>query len=311
MAPKTNTTKGGAEPELDMAEIMEKAKKKALRGGVAGMSAMGFQVCSLIWLRTTMNYQYRNGTTFPVALKTIYKQGGGGLGGIRRFYRGVGPALFQGPLSRFGDTAANAGVLAVMDAMPETRDLPVLLKTMCASLGAASWRIFLMPIDACKTSLQVEGKNGLKMLANKMRIGGPKVLWYGAGATVSASWIGHFPWFGTFNYLDANLPKPKDDETLKKLGRRAFMGFTASIVSDTCSNSIRVLKTYKQTYPEPITYAKAYQDVVKRDGRFKSGIPKFFVRGLETRIIANGLQGLMFSVLWKSIEEYLNDNEIM
>ena len=32
-------------------------------------------------------------------------------GGVRRFYRGVGPALLQGPLSRFGDTAANVGLI--------------------------------------------------------------------------------------------------------------------------------------------------------------------------------------------------------
>lgn len=297
--------------EVNWSEILEKSKKRALRGGVAGSAAMGLQVVSLIWMRTTMNYQYRNGTTFPVAIRKIYKDGGKGLPGIRRFYRGIGPALLQGPLSRFGDTAANTGVLTLMDNLPQTRDLPVLVKTMCASAGAASWRILLMPIDACKTTLQVEGKNGLKVLASKVRMGGPQVLWYGGGATVMASWVGHFPWFGTFNYLNAVLPMPADDELLKKLGRRALMGFTASVVSDTISNSIRVLKTYKQTYPEPITYPQAYRAVVERDGRFKFGLPKFFVRGLETRILANGMQGLMFSVLWKTIEDYLNKNDII
>lgn len=65
---------------------------------------MFIQVMSLMWMRTTMNYQYRYGTTTKEALKTLYAQGG-----VRRFYRGVGPALIQGPISRFGDTAANAG----------------------------------------------------------------------------------------------------------------------------------------------------------------------------------------------------------
>ena len=36
-------------------------------------------------------------------------------GGIPRFYQGVSFAIIQNPLSRFGDTAANTGVLAVMD----------------------------------------------------------------------------------------------------------------------------------------------------------------------------------------------------
>jgi hypothetical protein len=40
--------------------------------------------------------------------------------------------------------------------------------------------------------------------------------------------------------LDAYLPKY--DENPQKLLRSAFMGFASSAVSDTCSNSIRVLK---------------------------------------------------------------------
>ena len=31
---------------------------KALKSGVAGSSAMVVQVCTLMWMRTTMNYQY-------------------------------------------------------------------------------------------------------------------------------------------------------------------------------------------------------------------------------------------------------------
>jgi hypothetical protein len=37
-----------------------------------------------------------------------------------RFYAGLPAALFQGPLSRFGDTAANAGIIALL----ETVELP-------------------------------------------------------------------------------------------------------------------------------------------------------------------------------------------
>lgn len=48
--------------------------------------------------------RYRYGTTTTQALRTLYKEGG-----IPRFYRGLLPALLQAPLSRFGDTAANAG----------------------------------------------------------------------------------------------------------------------------------------------------------------------------------------------------------
>lgn len=57
----------------------------------------------------------------------------------------------QGPLSRFGDTAANTAVLTVL----EDVDMPVAAKTVCASLAAGLFRIFLMPVDAAKTIMQV------------------------------------------------------------------------------------------------------------------------------------------------------------
>jgi hypothetical protein len=50
----------------------------------------------------------------------------------------------QGPLSRFGDTAANSGMLALLDEFESTRELPVSVKTVAASSAAAAWRIFLM-----------------------------------------------------------------------------------------------------------------------------------------------------------------------
>ena len=72
-------------------------------------------------MRTTVNFQYRYGMSTIEALKHLYAEGG-----IRRFYRGVGPALIQGPLSRFGDTASNAGLLSpVLHGQPDARVLPL------------------------------------------------------------------------------------------------------------------------------------------------------------------------------------------
>ena len=94
-----------------------------------------------------VNYQYRNGGTFFGALRHLYADGG-----VPRFYRGVLPALVQGPLSRFGDTAANTGILTLLDSFDNTKELPVAAKTVCASAAAAGWRIFLMPVDTVKVS---------------------------------------------------------------------------------------------------------------------------------------------------------------
>lgn len=70
-------------------------------------------------------------------------------GKLPRFYAGLGAALFQGPLSRFGDTAANAGILAVLESV----NLPVVVKTVFSSAAAATFRMALTPIDTLKVRL--------------------------------------------------------------------------------------------------------------------------------------------------------------
>ena len=106
-----------------------------------------------------MNYQYRYGTTSTEAIKTLYEDGG-----WTRYYQGLTAALVQGPVSRFGDTAANAGILALLQSNPYMRELPTLVKTVFASLAAAAFRMILTPIDTVKTTLQTQGKHGMQML---------------------------------------------------------------------------------------------------------------------------------------------------
>ena len=48
-----------------------------------------------MWLRTVMNYQYAHGGSATEALRHLWAEGG-----VRRLYRGLGPALLQAPLSR-------------------------------------------------------------------------------------------------------------------------------------------------------------------------------------------------------------------
>lgn len=286
-SPTPDTTK---EPPT-FGEILDKAAASAVRGGTAGAMAMGLNVGALMWMRTTINYQYRNGTSFPVALRTLYADGG-----IPRFYRGVLPALVQGPLSRFGDTAANTGMITLMDSLETTKDLNVGIKTVTASMAAAVFRIFLMPVDTVKTTMQVTGK--FSNVITKVKAEGVPALYHGSLAAASATFVGHYPWFFTYNLLSEKLPK--QDDQLRELGRRAIMGFSASAVSDTCSNSIRVVKVYKQSSQETLSYPQVVQRVIK-----ESGMKGLFFRGLETKILANGLQGILFSILWKHFEEAL------
>lgn len=272
-------------------EILDKASSSAMRGGTAGACAMFLNVGALMWMRTTVNYQYRNGTSFPVALRTIYADGG-----IPRFYRGVLPALIQGPMSRFGDTAANTGMLTLMNSMEQTKDLNVAYKTATASAAAAAFRIFLMPVDTVKTTMQVTGK--FSNVVKKVSAEGVPALYHGSLAAASATFVGHYPWFFTYNLLSEKIPK--QDDPLRELGRRAIMGFCSSAVSDTCSNSIRVIKVYKQSSEEALSYPTVVRRVIA-----ESGVQGLMFRGLETKIMANGLQGILFSVMWKHFEEVL------
>ena len=280
-----------------MSEVVSGAGASALRGGLPGMAAMGVQVLSLMWLRTTVNYQYRYGTSTGVALRTLYADGG-----VRRFYRGLVPALLQGPLARFGDTAANSGMLALLEGHESTANIPVGIKTASASAAAAAFRVALMPLDAMKTIMQVEGKQGLSLLGAKVAKGGPTVLFHGALAASAATFVGHYPWFFTQNFLQEAVPKP--DGFAARLARNGLIGFCSSAVSDTCSNSIRVIKTTKQAATSPMTYGQAFRCVVEKDGY--AGL---FGRGLGTKLISNGLQGMMFTVLWKMGEDYLTELE--
>eukprot|EP00913_Durusdinium_trenchii_P034497 g32273.t1 len=311
-------------PEVGLAfglwSVFRSSTSQALCGGVAGASAMALQITSLMWLRTIMNYQYRYGMTMREAMRDLYVQGG-----LPRFYRGIGPALVQGPLMRFVDSSANAGVLAFFQSA-HAENWPVWIQTIFASASAASLRIALMPLDAVKTVLQVDGHHGLAQLFARCRAGrgegstfrptqchqflgkrwpvdiavptgGSSVLFRGAMASSAATFVSHYPWFTVFNCLNRQLPQY--EKRSQQLLRNAGIGFCASVCSDTVSNSLRVLKTHRQTHDQG-SYLGIAQAVIRTDG-----VTGLLSRGLTTRIIANGLSGMVFSVLYRLFEEPL------
>lgn len=125
---------------------------------------MILQVLTLMPIRTVMNYQYRYGTSMTEATRTLYADGG-----WTRYYQGLTAALVQGPVSRFGDTAANVGILALLQSNSYMKKLPSLVKTVFASLAAAAFRMILTPVDTVKTTLQTDGKAGWKILKSRVR----------------------------------------------------------------------------------------------------------------------------------------------
>jgi hypothetical protein len=105
-----------------------------------------------------------------------------------------------------------------------------------------------MPIDTTKTVLQVEGNRALTKLWKNVQNEGIGILYRGSIAQAAATAVGHFPWFLTYNYLDVTLPMiSRQEDLFLSLCRSALLGLSASCVSDCCSNSLRVIKTTKQT----------------------------------------------------------------
>mmetsp|Transcript_6793 Transcript_6793/g.14829 ORF Transcript_6793/g.14829 Transcript_6793/m.14829 type:complete len:296 (+) Transcript_6793:26-913(+) len=274
-------------------QSLQEIASKASISGMAGGVAMGTNVLSMMWVRTVMKHQYANGGSYLNAFRTLYAQGG-----IARFYRGLPFALFQAPLCRFGDTAANTFVLTYLNDVPETADLHVAFKTCAATALASLFRVLIMPLDTSMTTMQVRGS--IRPLIDKVSTNGISALYQGSAAAASASIVGHFPWFGTYNFMSELVPKR--DTALGELGRRATIGFCASVVSDTCANLFWVVKVNKQTSSGlSLTYPEVARKVIKQ-----SGVSGLFFRGLETKIFANGMQGLIFAVLWKYFEELLH-----
>jgi len=284
-------TKNDEPAKLSINEVLYKAFQRALGGGTAGAFAMVLQVFCLMWLRTMINYQYRTGCSTRTAFLDLYEEGG-----LSRFYQGLSFALIQAPLSRFGDTAANTGVLQLLKSFPETNVFPILLQTFIASVCATIWRIMLMPIDAMKTTLQVEGKNGVNLLLKKFNSRGFSSLYDGALATSSATLMGHFPWYLCHNYLNSILPNPRSNFGL--LLRNALIGFICGLTADFISNGLRVIKTIKQTSSD-MNYGDCLQKAMEENGPF------FWFRGLGTKLIAGSFSSIMFLVLWKYFEEKL------
>lgn len=248
---------------------------------------MVLQVVLLMWLRTVINFQYRNGGTISHAFATLYAQGG-----ILRFYQGAQYALLQGPLSRFGDTAANEGIKELLSGT----SLSVGVITACASFTAAVWRMVLTPVDTLKTTLQVSGPTGMQHLWEKVAKHGFWVLYDGAIGNWGANMVGHYPWFVVNNKLEKMLPQ--SDNPRGKLVRRAFIGFCSSLVSDCISNGVRVVKTYKQTSEVPMTYMEAVHQLVEASGVFG-----LLFRGLGMKLFSNAISSIIFSIMWKMLME--------
>ncbi len=94
--------------------------------------------------------------------------------------------------------------------------------------------------------------------------------------------------------------KPEDGHA-KRIFRNAGIGVAAAFVSDVSSNSIRVLKTYRQVSKVPVGYFTAAREIIAKDGLV--GWDGLLFRGLQTRIVSHGINSAVFTVAWKLFQD--------
>jgi len=82
--------------------------------------------------------------------------------------------------------------------------------------------------------------------------------------------------------------------------QNACVGLVASVISDTAVNVFRVIKTTKQALgsKRDLSYGEAIRLILAADGW--RGL---FGRGLRTRIFANALQSIVFTIIWRGLAE--------
>ena len=119
------------------------------------------------------------------------------------------------------------------------------------------------------------------------------MLWHGALAAALATLVGHYPWFLTHNSLSTLL-----GARAASAPGSALIGLLASLVSDLVSNSVRVVKTIRQTQAEAVGYRAVVAGVVAREG--PAGL---LCRGLGTKLLVGALQGTTFAVLWRYFQQ--------
>ena len=62
----------------------------------------------------------------------------------------------------------------------------------------------------------------------KYKESGVRIFYHGSMGAFAATYVGHFPWFATYNYLDSAIPNY--DESLKKNFQKRIYRFSTPLL---------------------------------------------------------------------------------
>lgn len=253
------------------------------KSGLGGAGSMALQISSFYWLKTTTSYQYKHGLDAKTAFKHLYQNGK-----LTRFYSGFVPSLILGCTSKYGDI--------ILYKYFKNKDISLLNQNISSSICSTIWRLNLLPIENLDHMLQVNGNKGYRMLFEKIKNEGYKVLYYGGLPSIANNFLGYVSWYYTFSILERN------DELKNNYPKcySAFEGATCTVISDTITNPFRVLKLYRQTYMSNVSYYRCYREIID-----SSNYINFATRGLSTRLVMHSLQSSVFVILWKYFDDLI------
>jgi len=257
----------------------------AVQGGVAGMVTGMLQVLCLMWLKTVMNHQYYHGGSLVETFHTLWAEGG-----VSRFYQGVGFALLQKPISRFGDAFMQSAALSLFG-RPGQHLHGVSFGVMVATFGAC-WRLGTAPLDTWKVTAQVHGTLSQRIFAQRFRVSGLLDLWSGTLAMFILIWCSSLPWWTVYNSILEYWPQSLS--TQMQILRNGVAGACASLIADIVSNSLRVLKVKRQAATKGSVGVEGYVDDA-REIVLRDGFAGLFCRGLYARILWSDPGGLLFN----------------
>ena len=147
----------------------------------SGFLAGGLQTGCLIWLRTINKYQYYHGLPLHTSVKNLYKEEN-----IRRFFRGITPAMLDNSMCRFGDAYIYSHIKR------KYNDFTIFKQSMLIAVLNTPHKISLTPLDTIANNYHVFGKNGKNEIKSKIKKNGAKVLFNGGGTIMFLNIISSF-----------------------------------------------------------------------------------------------------------------------
>jgi hypothetical protein len=278
-----------------------------MAGGIAGIINM-----SIIHSpKTIIKYQYVNNTTISETLnKLLFKSQD-----KFRLFRGLIPSIAKSTLGRMGDIGIytyymndtkNTNNISYSTNNNENNNISNIGSNNNNLLKIAGftslWRLNLIPLDTISNTYQVHGRNAVDIMKNKIKKNDFRVLYNGAMALSTINFISNYIWFGIYTELNSSLPinifKNLPKETNNDI-RNGIMGFSSSLGCDLVINPIRILKTYKQSNENNITYYESLREIM---GNSNNRIGEYLFRGMRVRILLNSVSSGLFVILWKKIE---------